>query len=305
MGRNVSLITESLTTGYYAPKDNWYEKFLINPVQAIDDLYSGRGTTIGLHLDIPEFLQQEFPDITGFEEPRRMLDNAILTLITKTRFQLIGQAKNLEDAVYSKRLCDAFTSVLWLNLPVTTQHIRENLVHYLNWLKPFRISPNRDPALECCRVLGLKEFYHKPSFELIFSDDVISFTTTEVRPDKVYFVLIGNRDDWEIDLTSLRAELSDILVKATNGYDSNPMLKTQPLSVKMIPLRPEREAVISALKQNGFVPICYLKPPHGMNLYLFENVLVFPKPDFKNVINQYLEKFYQGSSGNILKPLTK
>ncbi|EGW19951.1 tetratricopeptide repeat protein [Methylobacter tundripaludum] len=134
--------------------NRWYEVFLSNPNQAIADLFSGRaGLGSGLRLDIPELLYQEFPDMPEFAEPRKLLDNALLHWLNAMRGDYAAQVKRLGYGVYSKRLCDALTSVQLLDLPITIYHLRETASSWLNWLAPLRLAPERDPALEYWRVL--------------------------------------------------------------------------------------------------------------------------------------------------------
>jgi len=134
--------------------NRWYEIFLSNPNQAIADLFSGRaGLGSGLRLDIPELLYQEFPDTPEFAEPRQLLDNALLHWLNAMRGDYVAQVKRLGYGVYSKRLCDALTSVQLLDLPITIYHLRETASSWRNWLTPLRLAPERDPALEYWRVL--------------------------------------------------------------------------------------------------------------------------------------------------------
>jgi cytochrome c-type biogenesis protein CcmH/NrfG len=134
--------------------NRWYEAFLSDPNQAVADLFSGRaGLGSGLRLDIPELLYQEFPDTSEFAELRQLLDNALLHWLNAMRRDYAAHVKRLGYGVYSKRLCDALTSVQLLDLPITIYHLRETASSWLNWLTPLRLAPERDPALEYWRVL--------------------------------------------------------------------------------------------------------------------------------------------------------
>lgn len=138
--------------------NKWYIAFLNNPNQAVADLFSGRaGLGSNLRLDIPELLYQEFPSTPEFAEPRQQLDHALLHWLNTMRNDYAAQVQRLGYSIYSKRLCDALTSVQLLDLPITTYHLRETASSWLNWLTPLRLAPERDPALEYWRVLTYRQ----------------------------------------------------------------------------------------------------------------------------------------------------
>jgi Flp pilus assembly protein TadD len=132
----------------------WREDFARDPNQAVADLFSGRaGLGANMRLDTPELLYQAFPDTPEYAEQRKQLDNALLYWLTTMRRDYAAQVKRLGYGVYSKRLCDALTSIQLLDLPLSIYHLRETASSWLNWLTPLRLAPERDPALEYWRVL--------------------------------------------------------------------------------------------------------------------------------------------------------
>ncbi|MDD5275744.1 MAG: tetratricopeptide repeat protein [Methylovulum sp.] len=165
--------------------NKWYTDFLNNPNQAITDLFSGRaGLGSSLRLDIPELLYQEFPDTPEFTEPRQLLDHALLHWLNTMRSDYAAQVRRLGYGIYSKRLCDALTSIQLLDLPITTYHLRETASSWLNWLAPLRLAPERDPALEYWRVLTHRQDQHaSPAPWLQLADDP--------RPEYLSVALVG------------------------------------------------------------------------------------------------------------------
>ena len=138
--------------------EQWYDFFLRDPQQAVADLFGGRaGLGSSLRLDIPELLYQEFPDMPEYAEPRQVLDNALWHWLSTMHRDYAAQVERLQYGVYSKRLCDALISVHLLDLPNTNYHLRKNLTNWLNWLTPLRLASERDPALECWRVLTRRQ----------------------------------------------------------------------------------------------------------------------------------------------------
>ena len=138
--------------------DRWRTAFKTDPKQAITDLFSGRaGLGAGLRLDIPELLYQEFPDTPELAGEREALDGALLGWLVAMRKDYAAQVKRLGFGVYSLRLCDALSAAQLLALPRTIYHIRQTLGAWLDSLVPLRVAPERDPALECWRLLTLRQ----------------------------------------------------------------------------------------------------------------------------------------------------
>ena len=135
--------------------DAWLGSFKLDSEKAITDLFSGRaGLGSDLRLDIPELLYQEFPPLPRFEQQRKKLDRALLAWLNSMRLDFSNQVAKLTYAAYSKRLCDALISAQLLDLPEITLHIRETLDSWLRWMQPLRLAPERDPALECWRLIA-------------------------------------------------------------------------------------------------------------------------------------------------------
>ncbi len=132
--------------------DRWFEAFRDSPVQAVNDLFSGRaGVGSSLRLDIPELLYQAFPPTLVNE--RAQLDGALLTWLLGMREDYATHVKNLGFSAYGKRVGDALIALQLLDLPHAKRNIRADLDAWLRWLVPLRLAPERDPALECFRLL--------------------------------------------------------------------------------------------------------------------------------------------------------
>ena len=130
----------------------WLAAFRVDPDQAVDDLFSGRaGVGSSLRLDIPEFLYQAFPP--SLADERRQLDGALSNWLDRMREDYATQVARLGFPVYGKRLGDALIALQLLDLPETRCRIRADLDTWLRWLLPLRLAPERDPALECWRLL--------------------------------------------------------------------------------------------------------------------------------------------------------
>ncbi len=128
------------------------EEFSHEPVTAVDDLISGRaGVGSNLRLDLPELLYQAFPKKLTNE--RAQLNTALLTWMCGMREHYAEQVKHLGFSVYGKRVCDVLIALQLLDLPEAIHEIRAELTTWLNWLEPLRLAPERDPALECLRLL--------------------------------------------------------------------------------------------------------------------------------------------------------
>jgi tetratricopeptide (TPR) repeat protein len=134
--------------------EEWRETFRRNPSDAVADLISGRaGLGSGLRLDVPELLYQAFPDRADWTAERARLDETLLRWLVDTRKRHSAEVARLGYAVYGKRLCDALIALQLLNLPLARERIRADPDSWLRWLRPLRLAPERDPALECWRLL--------------------------------------------------------------------------------------------------------------------------------------------------------
>lgn len=136
--------------------EQWKQGFRQYPEKAIADLMSGRASVgASMRRDVPEILFHAFPNGEEFSEERDLLDTAMLRWLTDMRNHYPREVSRLGFDVYSKRLCDAFRALQLLKLPRCIHHIREVHEAWLRWLRPLRIAPERDPALESWRLLGL------------------------------------------------------------------------------------------------------------------------------------------------------
>lgn len=132
--------------------DSWLEAFRSDPAHAVDDLFSGRaGVGADLRLDIPEFLYQTFPPNLTVE--RKHLDEALSIWLEGMRKGYAAQVARLGFSVYGKRIGDALIALQLLDLPETRHRIRTDVDPWLRWLLPLRLAPERDPGLECRRLL--------------------------------------------------------------------------------------------------------------------------------------------------------
>lgn len=138
--------------------ERWKENFRQDPEKAITDLFSGRaGLGSSLRRDLPEILFHAFPDEAQLAVDREHLDTALLAWLNGMRTNYQREVARLDFGVYSKRLCDALRALQLLDLPRSIQHVRELQSAWLRWLAPLRIAPNRDPALECWRLLSQRQ----------------------------------------------------------------------------------------------------------------------------------------------------
>ena len=132
--------------------EQWFAAFRGDPDQAVSDLFSGRaGVGSYLRLDVPEMLYQAFP-LTLTDE-RAQLDRALLSWLKGMREAYPAHVKRLGFPVYAKRVGDALIALQLLELPQARQGIRAELGAWLRWLSTLRLAPDRDPALECFRLL--------------------------------------------------------------------------------------------------------------------------------------------------------
>ena len=132
--------------------DPWFERFRDDPDRAVADLFSGRaGVGSSLRLDVPELLYQAFPP--NRIDERAQLDDALWKWLIDMRESYENHVERLGFPVYGKRLCDALTALQLLALPEARKRVRADLDAWLRWLIPLRWAPERDPALECLRLL--------------------------------------------------------------------------------------------------------------------------------------------------------
>ena len=130
----------------------WFEAFRRDPGKAVADLFSGRaGAGSDLRLDVPELLYQQFPP--NLADERARLDDALGSWLLDMREGYASQVQRLGFAVYGKRVGDALVALQLLDLPQTRDRLRTDTGTWLRWLSPLRLAPERDPALECFRLL--------------------------------------------------------------------------------------------------------------------------------------------------------
>jgi tetratricopeptide (TPR) repeat protein len=138
--------------------ERWKESFRKDSEKAIADIFSGRaGLGASSRRDLPEILFHEFPDQPQQAADRERLDTALLAWLNGMRMNYQREVARLDFGVYSKRLCDALRALQLLDLPRSIQHIREVQPAWLRWLAPLRVAPERDPALECLRLLSQRQ----------------------------------------------------------------------------------------------------------------------------------------------------
>ena len=132
--------------------DLWFEAFRQDSQKAVADLFNGRaGVGSSLRLDVPELLRLWFPP--NLAEERAQLDDALLAWLLEMRESYALQVERLGFPVYGKRVGDALIALQLLDLPQARDEIRKNMDAWLRWLSPLRLAPERDPALECLRLL--------------------------------------------------------------------------------------------------------------------------------------------------------
>jgi hypothetical protein len=132
--------------------DRWFEAFRRDPEKAVADLFSGRaGLGSGMRLDVPELLYQAFPP--NLSDERAQLDQALFSWLRDMSEDYASQVQRLGFPVYGKRVGDALIALQLLDLPEARHRIRADLSAWLRWLIPLRLAPERDPALECFRLL--------------------------------------------------------------------------------------------------------------------------------------------------------
>ena len=135
-----------------AASEGWFEAFRREPEQAVADLIGGpAGVASNLRLDLPELLYQAFP--LNLVDERAQLDGALASWLLRMRKDHAEQVKRLGLPAYGKRVGDVLIALQLLDLPDAKRRIRAELEAWLRWLEPLRLAPERDPALECLRLL--------------------------------------------------------------------------------------------------------------------------------------------------------
>ena len=133
-------------------RDRWLEAFHENPQVAVSDLFTGRaGVGSDMRLDVPELLYQWFPP--HLADDRGCLDDALLSWLHDMRDDYASFVPRIGFPVYGKRVGDALIALQLLDLPRAREAIRSDLDAWLRWLSPLRLASERDPALECYRLL--------------------------------------------------------------------------------------------------------------------------------------------------------
>ncbi|HHJ21232.1 MAG TPA: tetratricopeptide repeat protein, partial [Gammaproteobacteria bacterium] len=203
----------------------WLNTFHNDPKKAVNDLFSGRaGLGSSMRLDIPELLYQEFPPLPEFQDARQLLDRALFVWLVAMRKDYARQVNRLGFAVYSKRLCDCLIATQLLELKMFPYKLRQGLDSWLHWMTPLRIAPERDPALECRRLLARyqKDAEHTSAWLRLAGDG---------RPEYLDVALLGlqcrptNHDTQNNQVLMLLALLIHESVCCTNGPEANAHFK--------------------------------------------------------------------------------
>ena len=133
--------------------DHWIEEFRGNPTETLRALFAGRGKGTAFRLETPEFLRQAFADQS--ESDRSILDVALYEWLDDMRTHYSDRVLELGYSVYTKRIVDALITLQLTQLSDTREKIRSSLNRWLVWLQPLRTAPERDPALECWRLMAI------------------------------------------------------------------------------------------------------------------------------------------------------
>ena len=90
------------------------------------------------------------------------------------------------ERAYTKRVTDALIALQLLELPETRELIRASLNEWLRWLHPLRLAPERDPGLECWRLMaiGQSDAHHESDWLRLAADG---------RPEYLSVALAGLR----------------------------------------------------------------------------------------------------------------
>ena len=170
----------------------WFEAFHRSPDRAVADLFSGRaGAGSDLRLDVPELLYQQFPP--SLIDERAQLDDALGSWLSDMREDYASQVQRLGFSVYGKRVGDALIALQLLDLPRTRGRIRTDTGAWLGWLSPLRLAPERDPALECFRLLtrGQPDARHTALWLRLATDPRPEYLTVALAGLR----LLPNQDD--------------------------------------------------------------------------------------------------------------
>ena len=170
----------------------WIEAFHRDSGKAVADLFSGRaGAGSDLRLDVPELLYQQFPP--SLTDERTQLDDALGTWLSDMREGYASQVERLGFSVYGKRVGDALIALQLLDLPRTRGRIRADTGAWLGWLSPLRLAPERDPALECFRLLtrGQPDARHTALWLRLAADPRPEYLTVALAGLR----LLPNQDD--------------------------------------------------------------------------------------------------------------
>ena len=172
--------------------DPWFEAFRRDPGKAVADLFSGRaGAGSDLRLDVPELLYQQFPP--NLADERARLDDALGSWLLDMREGYASQVQRLGFSVYGKRVGDALVALQLLDLPQTRGRIRTDTGAWLRWLSPLRLTPERDPALECFRLMtrGQPDARHTALWLRLAADPRPEYLTVALAGLR----LLPNQDD--------------------------------------------------------------------------------------------------------------
>ena len=172
--------------------DPWFEAFRRDPGKAVADLFSGRaGAGSDLRLDVPELLYQQFPP--SLADERAQLDDALGSWLLDMREGYASQVQRLGFSVYGKRVGDALVALQLLGLPQTRERIRVDTGAWLRWLSPLRLASERDPALECFRLLtrGQPDARHTALWLRLAADPRPEYLTVALAGLR----LLPNQDD--------------------------------------------------------------------------------------------------------------
>ncbi len=171
--------------------DAWRQKFLEKPSDALSALFAGGGKGVAFRLETPEFLQQEFADSSA--DARSQLDHALYEWLHDMRVRYADRVRDLGHAVYTKRVVDAFIALQLTQLPRTRERIRASLDGWLPWLRPLRIAPERDAALECWRLMaiGQTNTHHESDWLRLAGDGRVEYLNVGLRG----LVALPNQDD--------------------------------------------------------------------------------------------------------------
>ena len=192
----------------------WLETFQRDPAEGIGALFQGTAMGAASRLDAPEFLLQAFAN--GSAEDRASLDGALYAWLFSMRDSYADEIQALGDRAYGKRIGDALIALQLLELPSTRERIRTSLDEWLRWLRPLRTAPERDPALECWRLMaiGQTDTRHEPDWLRLAVDR---------RPEYLNVALAGlrslpNHGDARINQTLLLQALFRHAVSAYHDH---------------------------------------------------------------------------------------